>query len=522
MNDRVRLPLTFDAAAMQADMARLEADAWIRHFVKDNYDGDWTVLPLRSPATARHPVQTIYSDPMCDEYVDTPLLGACPSIASALAAFQCPLRSVRLMRLGAGSVIKTHSDNDLDIASGRVRLHIPIETNPGVDFRLNGEQVVLGEGECWYLRLSDPHSVSNRGDRDRVHLVIDAIVSPWLYELIEQADAGQPPASSSRRPASGSDLPVSALEPPAWVPVGIDGAQRIVEWREIGSATFAEPFFEDTIQRAGPTAASARTPLSVLGEQAAAHPGLPPAAFIFHCSRCGSTLVSQLARAVPGTVVISEAPPIDDVLGAPWPRDERIAVLRGVVNALGHARAPGDRQLIVKFDAWSTLDLPLVREAFGGVPCVFVYRDPAAVVASQMRMTGQYLIPGRLDPAVAGLESVDQVVAVGREEYAARVIGRILSAAAEYAAADSAMILLNYQDFPGAAIETVLARTGASASAVAREKLTEVATFDAKTPGMYYQAQPSVTRDPASAIAIAANRFAAAPFATLERLRLAR
>jgi hypothetical protein len=186
VRDRLRLPLRFDAAALQADLRGIEDEAWIRHFVTSNYDGDWTVLALRAPASATHPVQMIYSNPACDDYVDTPLLAACPAIAAALGAFACPLESVRLMRLGAGSVIKTHCDHDLDAEHGHARLHVPIATNPGVDFRLNGMRVVLGEGECWYLRLSDPHSVANHGDRDRVHLVIDAVVDAWLLELFDR------------------------------------------------------------------------------------------------------------------------------------------------------------------------------------------------------------------------------------------------------------------------------------------------------------------------------------------------
>ncbi len=170
-------------------MRRIGDAEWIRHFVTQNYDGDWTVLALRAPATASHPVQMIYSDPSCTTFVDTPLAAACPAIAAALAVFACPLESVRLMRLGAGSTIKTHCDHDLDVEHGHVRLHVPIVTNPDVDFRLNGTRVVLAEGECWYLRLSDPHSVTNGGDRDRIHLVIDAVADPWIRDLLARAES---------------------------------------------------------------------------------------------------------------------------------------------------------------------------------------------------------------------------------------------------------------------------------------------------------------------------------------------
>lgn len=175
---------------MQADLRQLADREWIGHFVKQNYDGDWSVLPLRSPANATHPVKMIYSDPICDTFVDTPLLALCPSMAAALTTFACPLLSVRLMRLGAGSVIKTHRDDDLDAEHGRARLHVPIVTNDRVDFRLNGERVALREGECWYLRLSDPHSVTNAGETDRVHLVIDAIVNDWLMDLMRRSLPG--------------------------------------------------------------------------------------------------------------------------------------------------------------------------------------------------------------------------------------------------------------------------------------------------------------------------------------------
>lgn len=58
--DRLRLPLDFDPTRLAADMAAISAGSWIAHFVTQNYDGDWSVIPLRGPAGARHPVQMSY------------------------------------------------------------------------------------------------------------------------------------------------------------------------------------------------------------------------------------------------------------------------------------------------------------------------------------------------------------------------------------------------------------------------------------------------------------------------------
>src|SRR5205085_2147315 len=95
----------------------------------------------------------------------------------------------RLMRLTAGSMIKEHEDVALSFEDGTVRLHIPVVTNEAVDFRLNGTRTAMQAGSCWYLRLSDRHSVANRGTEDRVHLVVDAVVNDWIARAFEDANA---------------------------------------------------------------------------------------------------------------------------------------------------------------------------------------------------------------------------------------------------------------------------------------------------------------------------------------------
>src|SRR5262249_42577879 len=158
------------------DLEGLSSVAWTRHYVRANYDGDWSVIPLRSPAGETHPVRMINAHPTATSFTDTPILQDCHYFRQVLDSFECPLRTGRLMRLAPGSMIKEHTDLDLGFEDGTVRIHVPVTTNEGVDFRLNGSQVVLEAGSAWYLRLSDPHSVANRGAADRVHMVIDARV----------------------------------------------------------------------------------------------------------------------------------------------------------------------------------------------------------------------------------------------------------------------------------------------------------------------------------------------------------
>ena len=197
--DRIRLPLSFDPAQLDAALESLEGTGWTDHFVTRNYEGRWTVIALRAPAGTEHlhPVLQTTSHPGTTAYADTPALDRAPYLRGVLAAFGCPLGAARLMRLDPDSAILTHCDPDLDGEGdgGCVRLHVPLRTNPGVAFLLNGRRVHMAPGECWYLRLSDPHSVRNDGDTPRVHLVIDAPVGPALRALL---DAGAQAASIGR------------------------------------------------------------------------------------------------------------------------------------------------------------------------------------------------------------------------------------------------------------------------------------------------------------------------------------
>jgi Aspartyl/Asparaginyl beta-hydroxylase len=183
--DRLRLPFSFEPELLARDLQSLSAVDWIKHFVSQNYEGDWSVIPLRGKAGATHPIMMIYSDPTCREFADTPMLAVCPYYREVLATFQAPLQAVRLMRLTAGSVIKEHADYDLSFEDGTVRLHIPVVTNPDVEFYLSRKRVVLEAGSCWYLRLADPHSVANNGGTDRIHMVIDATVNDWMSRLLQ-------------------------------------------------------------------------------------------------------------------------------------------------------------------------------------------------------------------------------------------------------------------------------------------------------------------------------------------------
>lgn len=202
--DRLLLSWRFDPARLEADLRRAEQAGWVEHFVRQNYRGRWDVLPLRIPAGATHPVMMIYSDPIADRFEDGPFLASLPYLREVLSTLRCPVQTARLIRLTPGSEIREHRDHDLAAERGTARLHVPITTNDGVEFRLNGLAVPMRPSEAWYVRLCDPHAVFNRGVTDRVHLVIDVIADDWLMGVLADAAVGVQAIRASSVSVAGS------------------------------------------------------------------------------------------------------------------------------------------------------------------------------------------------------------------------------------------------------------------------------------------------------------------------------
>jgi hypothetical protein len=176
----VKLPITFDTERLKQDLAGLKESAYVEHFNKQQFSGDWSVLPLRSiGGLATH----IYPDPTkTGSYADTVYLAQCPYFQEIIRGFGTAVESARLLRLGAGSIITEHRDYKLGFEDGEIRLHIPIVTHPDVDIFLNKERVEMHEGECWYLNFNLPHALNNRSPIDRVHLVIDCLVDAHIRD----------------------------------------------------------------------------------------------------------------------------------------------------------------------------------------------------------------------------------------------------------------------------------------------------------------------------------------------------
>ncbi len=272
-----------------------------------------------------------------------------------------------------------------------------------------------------------------------------------------------------------------------WTPfraAAVDGALQ-VDWCHLDRLPMVAPFFYETVLHA------MREPFNLVFQQrtgaealAELPPGLRVAGFIFHMSRCGSTLVSQALAAFESNIVVSEAAPLRNVLRAAASgrasEDHAVTWLQGLINAFAQARFAYKSRLVVKFMAADVLDIALVRRAFPDVPWIFLTRAPLEILASLGAGAGIDTMPGTI-PAEALDLPAEAVFAMPRDAYRCQVLAAFGRAA--LAALDTGGgLVLDYRDLPDALWGRIPEHFGFRPDTAAVALMRVVAQRDAKRP----------------------------------------
>jgi hypothetical protein len=282
-----------------------------------------------------------------------------------------------------------------------------------------------------------------------------------------------------------------------WTPVRVyaNRGQPVVEWAFV-DGPFRDSFFEQTANRAMQQPFNAvfarRTPIAALEERHRDAPGLAPAGFVFHMSRCGSTLIAQTLAQLSATIVLSEPQPLDAILRL---RSARPAVseetlvgwLRATTSALGRPRA-AEHRLFVKFNSWHVRELPLIARAFPGVPWIFTFREPRDVVRSQRRTPGAEFIAGAMDPALIGLDAGD-LHALSPDEYGIRALAAFCEGALRGKDIGRGAFV-DYAGMPDTALYAVPAFFGISPTPIEVARMRDATLLDAKDPAAKFQPRP--------------------------------
>lgn len=174
----VKLPLTFDYEKLAEEISQFGEDEWRPH--PQRFEGNSSLIFVSTNGEENDD----FSGPM----KPAARLEKAPYIRQVMASFNTVIGRSRLMRLTPGATVQHHTDTHY-FWRDHHRIHVPILTQPEVAFFCGGEQVHMAAGESWTFNNWLGHSVENRSDETRIHLIIDTVGSSELWQMIDGRDS---------------------------------------------------------------------------------------------------------------------------------------------------------------------------------------------------------------------------------------------------------------------------------------------------------------------------------------------
>jgi hypothetical protein len=265
-----------------------------------------------------------------------------------------------------------------------------------------------------------------------------------------------------------------------------DNAQLIVDWCNVADSQLKDPFFDQTIHRLlrSTPYATRSTLFETLANTNSTKAALKPTGFIFHMSRCGSTLIAQMLASLQQFVVFSEPAILETLLRNTYApegasNEQKRRLLANVIQAFLDYKTV-QQDAFIKFSARAILDYQLITQVYPSVPCIFVYRDPVEVLVSLVGTQIDRLPPG-LEKASLLNEDSQAISRMRPVEFWARVIANQCAAAVEMCEC-SQPLLVNYSQLPEKVWTDIVKFFGVVLSAADVERMQEVLTQNAKNP----------------------------------------
>ncbi|MDF2381294.1 hypothetical protein JMG10_07445 [Nostoc ellipsosporum NOK] len=289
-----------------------------------------------------------------------------------------------------------------------------------------------------------------------------------------------------------------------WIPYRLlqEEGQAMCRWLYVGEKQFTEPFFDSTIgmcQMAEQNSKLKRTlsdPETLKQWKQYADP-VAPGALIFHVSRCGSTLVSQLLAASEENIVLSEVPFFDEVLmgraGVDMPLPD-VELLSAAIAFHTHKRHAAQQRFFIKVDSWHMFYYNEYRSLFPSLPLILLYREPAAVIRSQLKQAGMHAVPGLAPSRLFDFKTR----ALTREAYMGAVLEKYYQQFLSIAQRDTHAVLVNYVDGAMSMIETINEAAGITPTEEQRAAWRERSQYHAKFPDKSFNGDDEIKVDPAN------------------------
>lgn len=285
-------------------------------------------------------------------------------------------------------------------------------------------------------------------------------------------------------------------EVPAQVAAGMAGrwlprsyhvrSQRLSWCLPDGAPT--EPFHDEYLSRCWQSTPlnqliTPKTSVKALAAGGQRVPPAQPAGFIFHLSRCGSTLLSGCLSELDEAAVFSESPVLTEVLVDPaLSPQEKQAHVRCLIDL--KASLFSGRRVVVKWNAWDIFHAPLLRGAYPAVPAVALVREPVEILASHQAQAGRHMSG---DPSLAAVAPVFVGSRSGSLlEHRIGVLQGLMEGARALAA-EPGVACIDYRQLNGDTVQHVAAMFGLRCDAQGQRRIAQRMQRNAKLPGIRFE-----------------------------------
>ncbi|TAF75348.1 MAG: sulfotransferase family protein [Bacteroidetes bacterium] len=283
-----------------------------------------------------------------------------------------------------------------------------------------------------------------------------------------------------------------------YIPFRLDFAsdEILCKWLFIENKKFTEPFFQETtgfckgFEENRKPIKSVST-LENLIEFSETIPTIAPTAFIFHVSRCGSTLLAQLLSLDSQHIVLAEAPILDEIIreisfNKPNINDSKInQYFKAAIKILGQIRTGNESHLFIKLDSWHIFYYQKLRELYPNTPFLFSYRQPNEVIRSQINQSGMHAAPGVIQPALFGFD-LFEILKLSRPEYIAKVLEVYFEKFIEIQKTDKNAHFYDYKEGILTNLEKIIALLNLQIDTNTKEKMKIRSQFHSKMPNTVF------------------------------------
>lgn len=163
-----------DIQALQEAVLAQGEEAWLEQTYRQQaYDVHYNTQSIVMVFCDGWPDITVTKEPGWDRLADVAVPVMHDIIGRCYPAGGTIIRAMAA-KLVAGGRITPHVDNHASFRRSH-RIHIPITTNSGVRFMIDGRPYQFQVGQAYEINNQKRHSVMNRGKEDRITFIFDYI-----------------------------------------------------------------------------------------------------------------------------------------------------------------------------------------------------------------------------------------------------------------------------------------------------------------------------------------------------------